>query len=362
MSDSLTDIASGSGDTSKLSPEMRRMANAAKESARRNPGNSLWIERRKHRGPGFPFFLKQGERRKILVLTEPKVIVAHKFTTGWNNKGSYSFPETEYGVCDQWVPGDEEGFERTGKPCGPCMALGEPRSIMVFIIVEFYDEPREIKGKKVAFSVRPMIVDSVTPQNQLIDNAMTDVAGGSLRFCLLNVSRSSNQQSPRVGDSFTIVRKLSAAQLKKDKNFKIIDEAVKQINLNAAYKPLDMDEMKTALYRHRLVNDQHNNGDGYDPEGMAKAIKGNLEISDDGESSSEESSLLSDDSGGSDSLSSLADADEGTTSLSDADDATDEEEGFTLDDGDSADEEAEEQSPDTKAKKADDTEPDSIWD
>lgn len=303
---SLADMAKSSGDTSKLTPEMRRMRSASAESSRRNPGNSVWIDRRKARGTAFPFFLKAGEQRKVLVLSQPHTVLAHKFQTNWINKGGSSFPETEWGVCTQWkLPEDpdQESFDKTGQPCGGCMCLGEPRSITIIIICEFYDEPIEIRGKKVSQQVRPLVADSFTPQAQIIDQAGTDIAKGDIRFCFMKISRSQNQQSPRVGDSFTILRKIKKDQVASDKR---IVEAVKAIDLAKAYAPLTLDEQKTALLRHRLICDKHSDGDGYDPEGMEKVQQGNFS-----ETESPKSGGAAKDSGET-SLAALADAEEGT--------------------------------------------------
>lgn len=324
---SLADLASQEADISKLSPEMRQAVGAVRESARRNPGNSVWTDRRKARGKGFPFWLPKGEKRRVLFLSEPKVVVAHKFTVGWNTRNGNSFPDTEWGVCDQYVPStnpDQEAFDKTGKPCAACMALGEPRTVMAFIICEFFKEPVKIQNRMVTHQVRLLIADSLTPQNQLIDNALTDTAGGSLKFCLVDISRSQNNQSPRIGDSFTVKSKLTQKQIMGDPNAKSIIEAVKAIDLDKAYAPLSLEEFKTALTRHKQVNDKHCEGDNYDPEGMAKALRGQLERDDERKKDDEVSggTSLADLASSGGSLGSLADIEEGSTEDEDSDEDT----------------------------------------
>lgn len=299
---SLADLAGNAGDPSRLNPAMRRMLNANAESSRRNPGNSLWIERRKARGPTFPFWLKQGQRRKVLILSQPETFIVHKVNTDWISKNGNNFPDTEYAVCSKWaLPEDPNASEwvKVGE-CGCCAALGEPKAITVMIICEFYPEPIEIKGKQVTQQVRLLIADSFGPQNQLVDAAMTDTANGDLRFCFMMISRSKNQQSPRVGDSYTVLNKAQKDAIAKHKG---IVEDVKKINLQKAYSVLTPEEQIQVLHRHKMICDRHLESSGYEPEAMANALQGNFIVS--GESPSKKR-----ESGGT--LADLADVETGT--------------------------------------------------
>lgn len=279
----MTDLSqTGSLDIRRnLAPGLRALAGATNESSRRNPLTNVFSGRRAFRGPHMPFSLKNNERRNIFFLTSLHTIIAHRMTTGWMKKGGKSFPTTEYASCRQWRvandPTADKGWEPTGELCGACKALGEPKAIAVAVVIEFVKYTKSDQRTVVENPVRCLIADSLTTINQLLDLAASGAAGGDLRWCAVSVSRSSNEKSPRVGDSFTISEKRKPDDVAKSSQGKEWIATFKQIDLKKAYEPLNPDDTIKALALHKKVCDMHMEGEGYESTGMAAALKGHNE-------------------------------------------------------------------------------------
>ena len=270
MSDDL-DADINAARSAKAAPVWGMATSAAEESARRNPTSTLWTDRRRCVGY-YPFFLKAGtSQNDIIVLASPKIFVVHSFIIGWVNKGG-SFPERWYGPCDKWRLPDpgQAGFAPTGKPCAACLALGEPKSIAVLPLT-YKQEWTDRKGRTYKWKVCPLIVDQAGALNQLRDQASLQ-KHGDLKFCLMKISRSAGDRTPRIGDSFTVIKTVSEEAVKKVGD---IVDLMREFDAAKGFAPLG-ENMARALMLHKKLSDRFNGGDDYDPKGMDKALRGDL--------------------------------------------------------------------------------------
>lgn len=255
------------------SPVWNQTRAAAEESQRRNPTSGVWSDRR--RSAGYPFFLAKNKSVHAVVLSAPKIVIGHKFTIGWNTVGGKSFPDTWYGPCSKWkLPDDPSvsGFEGTNQPCPACKVLGEPRTVLVLGLAVNEKYTHKQTGKTTNWQVKPLIVDYAGTINQMHDLAATQ-PDGDLRFKVLKISRSNNDRSPRIGDSFTVTKAVDPASVRGNAE---ITNAWKNLKFDHAWRLMTVDEMKQALTLHKQLCDRHMEGQGYDPKALIAVLRGDL--------------------------------------------------------------------------------------
>lgn len=259
-----------------LNSAYRRAKSGASEQTRRSPRSEFLDRIWKARGNDFSFKLKAGEKTRVLFLSEIVVTLAHAVIYKVDK-----FANREYVQCNAHViPDDGPGWQKTGKPCAFCTALGDPRMVGSIALGTF-DKFERKDGSKSEAQARTLIATQDKTINALVDMAYSDQADGSLKHLVVSVARGSDKSSCRVGETFIIQKNLrgKVGQLKGVKELK---EGLKSIKLENAFGPISNEEMVAALRVHKKHCDENPEKikHGYNESAMERAIRGDAESDD----------------------------------------------------------------------------------
>ena len=258
----------------KMNKAMSKLMNASKEATQRAPAMSVWSDKYKARGSLYPFGLTPNQSSQVLFLSDPYVQLVHPYIVDWPTiPGGKSFPKTEYTECTKWKLDDDGNYVDSKNTCHACSVIGEPKLIATYITAG--TEPFTSKDGSRTYKnpVRLLVASSQTTHKQLAEISAVDYVGGSLKYCIIKVSRSSNNKSPRVGDSFVFQKKMEESDLTKKDYWPAIADQLRAINLAEAYGPLTVEQQVDALTRHKAISDRHNDGRDYNAAAFEKMTK-----------------------------------------------------------------------------------------
>lgn len=258
----------------KMNKAMSKLMNASKEASQRQPTTSVWSDKYKARGALYPFGLSPNQSTTLLFLSDPHVQLVHPYIVDWPTiPGGKSFPKTEYSECTRWKLDDDGNYNDSKTTCHACSVIGEPRLIASYITAGTETFTSKDGAKTYKNPVRLLVASSQTTHKQLGEISSVDYVGGSLKNCLVKVSRSSNNKSPRVGDSFVFQKKLDEADLMRRDYWPAIADQLRGINVAEAYGPLTAEQQVDALTRHKAISDRHNDGRDYNAAAFEKMTK-----------------------------------------------------------------------------------------
>lgn len=208
---------------------------------------SVWSQIWAHRGP-FDFSLKKNEDAKICFLTDIMVFPAHEVIYGWVEKG-YSFPSTDFVRSSAW---NADGTE-SGEPDYIGQITGrDPRILGVAVILD--TRPYTNKdGEKIPFTVRRVVIKQQAVMDVL--KAMTETSGQDLRLARFQVSRTGQDKSARIGDSWFPQTYVTEADL--DAHYGGWREALEKIDLDKGYPTLDKAQQLQVMQQYGRVADKH---------------------------------------------------------------------------------------------------------
>ena len=212
--------------------------------------DSPWSEAWSHRG-GFPFRMNTGKTTELVFLTDVKPLIVHEVAFGEKAGPSGRFPLKEY-VRSMTLTGvDEEGnFVHNDTPkCLFEAALGrKPKFIYLAKILDMteYTDKKNVTHK---WTVRHVLIDNQTVISQLA--AVGEVHGRDMQYARFKVSRSMQQKSPRVGDSWTLMGYLDPTEhLDGIPGMRAAEE---KIDLDKGFPMFSEEAAKQILGQHRKV-------------------------------------------------------------------------------------------------------------
>jgi hypothetical protein len=240
------------------------------------PWSSAW----ESRGSAFPFMCAPGSHQDIVFLEDLQPMVVHKLATSWASGPKGSWARHDYARSLKYTGGINSSgeLEETGVEDIFADALGRaPQFVYVARILNMTPYVYKQSGETIPWRVQPLILDHIGTIEHL--RALSDAQGRDMKGARIKISRSTNKQSARIGDSWIPNGYIEDDELAKavaDGELAGLPDKLAEINLIEGYPTYTVDEAKSILRLHRKLVDKHGTGSGgwfnYDASGMAAAI------------------------------------------------------------------------------------------
>lgn len=234
-------------------------------------GNQLTASMWAARG-GFPFKLPVNKSADIVFLTDVQWIPVHEVAIGERKGAKGKYPLTEMFHSTSILGIDASGTPvKSTRNCLFEQGLGRnPKLILVAKIVDL--TAYKLKdGTEVPWTVRTITIPSNSPVIAQLA-AASEVTGKDMQYAMFTVSRSGNDKSPKIGDSWTYKTHLTVDDLREEKG---LLEAADKIDFERGFPVLEDSDIVSILKTHRKLCDKYA-ADGknatmtYDEDGMDK--------------------------------------------------------------------------------------------
>jgi len=212
------------------------------------------------------FALKNGQRTRGAILTNPVPIPLHTLVTNWVS-GKQSFASRDHVRCSR-LRFDEEGhLVETGKECAACTFLGQPPKIFLIFGIGDIRTQFDKDGNQIAWSVKRILLNNFSVRDAIIDAvemaATRERRDADIAGSLFQITRGTGSKIPRIGDVWVYERFVNMEGATFKKMIALLPD------WNEEYPLVDAETMKAMCQIHMNVGSQNtlNNQDMWDEEG-----------------------------------------------------------------------------------------------
>lgn len=251
ITDKITTTESAVGNLSAF--RVLKDSNLVKTGGGRSQAISeMW----KYRG-GFPFRIMSGKKTNLMFLTDIEWKVVHEIAIKEKVGQTGKYPITDF-ICSTSIVGvnPDGSLIKNDKQCIIEKALGrEPKLIAVAKILNM--TPWTTKdGVKIPWTVQTIIIPSNSPILQQLA-AVTEVTKRDLKYSVFTVSRSEQEKSPKIGDSWTYKSHFTEDEVLSEEG---LSAALEKVDLDKGFPILSDEDIVVLLKNHKRLCDRFSDG------------------------------------------------------------------------------------------------------
>ncbi len=223
---------------------------------------------------GLPFRLPSGKSTKVIFLADFQLIPVHEIAIGERKGATGKYPQTDFIRSTSVLGLAADGTSiTTGKECLIEKALGRaPKIVAVTKLVDLTGFKTK-KGVQVPWSVRTIIIPGSSPVLNTL-SAASEVSGKDMQYAMFLVARSLNEKSPKIGDSWTYSKHMTATDIMSEAG---LQEAANKVDMDKGFPVISDESIKFLLKRHKILSDKYSSENKnavftYDERAMAEIL------------------------------------------------------------------------------------------